>query len=328
MTRQSIAEILKASPAVLAPMAGITDRTYRQLAREQGAVLTYTEMISAKALSYDNKKTREMLDITGEAWPVAVQLFGSEAEIMAEAALKAEAAGAAFVDVNMGCPVPKVVKNHEGSALLENPQLAADIVAAMSKVCHIPISVKIRLGVDATRLIAVDFALRMQEAGASLIAVHGRTRDQYYSGKADWRQIGLVKEALDIPVIGNGDVRLPRDAAAMMAQTDCDAVMIGRAMQGNPWLVGRTIDCLREGNEYVPPTMQERITMALEHSQRLISLKGETKAIPELRKHLAWYLKGLPNTASLKVKLFHAAKLDEVQDLLYDYLNESQPNRS
>ena len=284
--------------------------------------MTYTEMISAKALSYGNVKTQALLDISGEQGPVAVQFFGSEPEIMAEAAAKAEAMGAAFVDVNMGCPVPKVVKNNEGSALLEKPELAARIVAAMTGAVDIPVTVKIRLGLDAGRLIAESFAPRMEAAGASMVAVHARTRDQFYSGKADWDQIRLIKEAVSVPVIGNGDIWAPEDARRMLDETGCDAVMIGRAALGNPWLAGRIIGCLRDGDEGAAPGKQERIAMALEHSRRLAALKGEKKAIPEMRKHLAWYLKGLPRTAPLKEKLFHCRSTKEVEELFSMYLSD------
>ncbi|MEA4891969.1 MAG: tRNA dihydrouridine synthase DusB [Peptococcaceae bacterium] len=314
-----------ANPVILAPMAGITDKTYRSIAKEQGVDLVYTEMISAKALSYKNLKTRELLDIRGETPPVAVQIFGSEPEIMAEAALKAQALGAAMVDVNMGCPVPKVVKNREGSALLEEPELAAAIVSAMAKAVAVPVSVKIRLGMTAKRIVAVDFASRMARAGAAAVAVHGRTRDQYYGGQADWGMIRQVKEALrpfGVPVIGSGDIWQPQDAARMLAETGCDAVMIGRGALGNPWLLGRTVRYLAGTPlaELPEPKAAARVAAALEHSRRLVAVKGEAKGMPEMRKHLAWYLKGLPRTAPLKEKLFHTRTLAEAESLLREYL--------
>lgn len=318
-----IAAILKSNPVALAPMAGITDKTFRELAREQGPVLLYTEMISAKALSYDNVKTQALLDISGEPGPVAVQVFGSEPEVMAAAAKAAAAQGAAFVDVNMGCPVPKVVKNGEGSALLENPGLAARIVEAMAAAVAIPVTVKIRLGMDSGRLVVPDFALRMEAAGAAMIAVHGRTREQYYSGRADWQQIRRIKEAVQVPVIGNGDVWGPKDARRLLEETGCDGVMVGRGALGNPWLPGRIAKFLLTADEGREPGREEKIAMALEHCRRLVVRKGEAKGIPEMRKHLAWYLKGLPRTAPLKEKLFHCRTLAEAEAILRSYPRES-----
>ena len=316
---ETVMDILKASPAVLAPMAGVTDKTFRVLAGEQGAGLAYTEMVSAKALSYSNAKTMALLDVGDDEGPVAAQLFGAEPEIMAEAAVRAGAAGAAFADVNMGCPVPKVVRNNEGSALLEQPELAARIVAAMAKAADIPVTVKIRLGLDGKHIVTPDFAIRMEAAGAAMIAVHARTREQYYSGRADWSQIRLIKEAVSVPVVGNGDVWTPQDARRMLEETGCDAVMTGRAALGNPWLAGRINRYLLFNEDQGAPTGEEKIAMALEHSRRLVALKGESKAVPEMRKHLAWYLKGLPGTAALKGKLFHCRKLEEVEELLIAY---------
>ena len=317
------------NPVVLAPMAGITDKTYRRIARDQGAGLVYTEMVSAKALSYHNVKTQELLDISGEEPPVVVQIFGSQPEIMAAAAVAAQSQGAAMVDVNMGCPVPKVVKNREGSALLEQPRLAEAIVTAMAKAVTVPVSVKIRLGMTPERIVAVEFARRMALAGARVVAVHGRTRDQYYSGRANWEMIARVKEALaplGVPVIGNGDIWQPEDAGRMLAETGCDAVMIGRGALGNPWLLGRTARYLGGTPlaELPEPSAAERITMALEHSRRLVARKGEKKGMPEMRKHLAWYLKGLPRTAALKEQLFHTRTYEQAAELLKGYLEELQ----
>ena len=315
----AMAGLLGGSPVLLAPMAGVTDCTFRGLAREQGAGLMYTEMISAKALSYDNAKTQALMDIDDEHGLTAVQFFGTEAPLMADAAVKAQAKGAAFVDVNMGCPVPKVVGNGEGSALLEKPALAAEIVRAMAEAADIPVTVKIRLGMDASRIVTPDFALRMEEAGAAMIAVHGRTRDQYYSGKADWARIRAIKDAVHVPVVGNGDIRAPEDARRMLEETGCDAVMVGRAAMGNPWLPGRIARYLLHGEQGCEPDRDARIAMALEHCRRLIARKGEKKAMPEMRKHMAWYLKGLPGTAALKDKLFHCTLYTEAESLLTAY---------
>jgi nifR3 family TIM-barrel protein len=323
-----VAHILKHYPVALAPMAGVTDKTFRTLAREQGPVLLYTEMISAKALSYHNAKTLQLLDIGGETWPVAVQLFGSEPAEMAAAAQAAAAQGAAFVDVNMGCPVPKVVKNGEGAALLEKPELAARIVEAMALAVNIPVTVKLRLGMDSSRLPVPDFALRMEAAGAAMLAVHSRTREQYYSGRADWQQLRRIKEAVKVPVVGNGDVRTPQDALRMLGETGCDGVMIGRAALGNPWLAGRIANFLLTGDEGREPGREEKLAMALEHCRRLVERKGEAKAIPEMRKHLAWYLKGLPGMAPVKERLFRCRTLAEAESILLaaPHVKERGPN--
>ncbi len=310
------------NPVVLAPMAGITDKTFRIIAKSFGVGLVFTEMISAKALSYKNIRTESLLDLAGEAHPIAVQLFGSEPEVMAEAAVRAEAAGADIIDINMGCPVPKVVKNREGSALLETPELAASLVSAMALAARVPISVKIRLGMSKNNIIAVSFAQRMEAAGASLVTVHGRTREQYYSGQADWDLIRQVKEAVRIPVIGSGDIWKPADARRMMDQTGCDGVMIGRGALGNPWLLGQTVQLLAGKTPLPDPSPEERIAGAIHHMHQLVMVKGEAKAIPEMRKHLVWYLKGLPQTAPLKRQLMLCQSEAEAEGLLQDYLKE------
>jgi len=311
------------NPVALGPMAGITDKTERNIARSFGANLIYTEMISAKALSYKNIKTEELMDITGEEKDVIVQIFGSEPDIMAEAALKAESKGALAVDINMGCPVPKVVKNHEGSALLENPKLAADIVKAMVKAIKIPVTVKMRIGMSEKNIVAVDFARKMADAGASLIAVHGRTREQYYSGLANWDIIADVKKALtgyDVSVIANGDIRTPEDAINIIDKTNCDGIMIARGALGDPFIFTRINNAL-DGKE-IPdmPTAREKVEMALYHTKKMMEEKPEDKAITEMRKHMAWYLKGLPKTAPLKEKLFHCVDYSMAEEMLLDYV--------
>lgn len=305
---------------VLAPMAGITDKAFRLIAREQGCGLVYTEMISAKALTYKNIKTKALLDLGGEEQPIAVQLFGSEPQVMAEGARIAVGEGAKIIDVNMGCPVPKVVKCGEGSALLENPQLAQEIVQAMAAAVNIPITVKIRIGWEREKIIAVEFAKRMEEAGAKAVAVHGRTKDQYYSGKANWMVIGDVKRALSIPVIGSGDVWKPRDAKKMLEETGCDAVMLGRGVLGNPWLISATVQYLAQGIEILPPSPRDKVRGAIRHLDMVIAEKGEEMGVMEMRKHLAWYLKGLPRTATLKEAIFRARERGPVIILLEEYL--------
>jgi tRNA-dihydrouridine synthase B len=317
-----IGDILIPNRVCLAPMAGVTDKAFRILAREQGCGLIYTEMVSAKALTYQNIRTKNLLDLQGEEQPIAVQLFGSEAETMAQGAQIAVAEGAKLIDINMGCPVPKVVKNGEGSALLEKPELAAAIVRAMVEAVSVPITVKIRTGWNCDHIIAANFALEMERAGASAVAVHGRTREQCYAGTADWSVIRQVKAAVSIPVIGNGDLWHPQDAQRMLEETGCDAVMLGRGVLGNPWLISRVICFLEEGRELPPPTPLEKIRGALKHLELAIKLKGEDAGIREMRKHLAWYLKGLKHTASLKEVIFRTKKKTEVVKLLEDYVEE------
>ncbi|QNB47407.1 tRNA dihydrouridine synthase DusB [Thermanaerosceptrum fracticalcis] len=317
-----IGDVTIPNQVVLAPMAGVTDKAFRMIARKHGCGLVYTEMVSAKALTYKNIKTKALLDIEGEEQPISVQLFGSEPHIMAEAARIAVQEGAKIIDVNMGCPVPKVVKNGEGSALLENPQLAQAIVQAMVSAVDVPITVKMRIGWDRNHIVASEFAKKMEEAGASAVAVHGRTRDQYYSGKADWDIIKEVKANLSIPVIGNGDVWSPEDAKNMLEKTGCDAVMIGRGIMGNPWLISRTLQYLKGEKVLAPPTIREKIRGAIEHLDLTISFKGEDIGVREIRKHLAWYLKGLSHTAPLKDAIFKATKRSQVVGLLEEYLEK------
>lgn len=303
----------------LAPMAGITDKAFRMIAKEHGCGLVYTEMISAKALTYNNQKTKAILDIEGETRPISVQLFGSEPEVMAEGARIAVKEGAELIDVNMGCPVPKVVKCGEGSALLENPEKAEEIIRSMVNAVNVPITVKIRLGWNRQNIVALDYARRMEAAGASAVAVHGRTRDMFYTGKADWPAIREVKEALKVPVIGNGDVWTAQDAQRLLNETGCDSVMVGRGAMGNPWLISQVVSCLK-GEEILFPTPRERILGALRHLDLMINYKGEAVGVKEMRTHLAWYLKGLPYTAPLKQAIFHAKTQHEVICLLDNYL--------
>ena len=311
-----IQEVLQKNPVVAAPMAGISDRPSRLIAREYGCGLVYTEMISAKALTYQNKKTYLLMNMEGEQQPVSMQIFGSEPAVMAEGARIMQDYGAQIIDINMGCPVPKVVNNGEGSSLMRNPELAAEIVSAMVKAATVPVTVKIRKGWDDTSVNAVEYARAMEAAGASAIAVHGRTRMQYYSGKADWEIIRQVKAAVAVPVIGNGDIFAPEDGKAMLEQTGCDGIMLGRGALGRPWLYRQTLDYLRTGQYAPEPDLAQRKQVILHHAQLICAEKGEYVAMKELRKHIAWYYKGLPNAARMRDLINTVSTMEELEALL------------
>ena len=311
-----IQEVLQKNPVVAAPMAGISDRPSRLIAREYGCGLVYTEMISAKALTYQNKKTYLLMNMEGEQQPVSMQIFGSEPAVMAEGARIMQDYGAQIIDINMGCPVPKVVNNGEGSSLMRNPELAAEIVSAMVKAATVPVTVKIRKGWDDTSVNAVEYARAMEAAGASAIAVHGRTRMQYYSGKADWEIIRQVKAAVAVPVIGNGDIFAPEDGKAMLEQTGCDGIMLGRGALGRPWLYRQTLDYLHTGQYAPEPDLAQRKQVILHHAQLICAEKGEYVAMKELRKHIAWYYKGLPNAAHMRDLINTVSTMEELEALL------------
>lgn len=298
-----IGDVQIENPVVAAPMAGVTDRAFRILAREHGCGLVYTEMISDQALIYGNPKTNILLDCRGEQGPTCMQIFGSSVDYMARAAEIVAGRGARIIDINMGCPTPKIVKNGEGAALMRNPALAAAIVAAVVERVHCPVTVKIRKGWDEHSVNAVDFARQMVRAGAAAVAVHGRLRSQFYSGEADWDIIRRVREAVDVPVIGNGDVCCPEDAARMLEQTGCQAVMIGRAAMGNPWLFSRTVHYLATGELLPGPTPEMRRDTAVRHYNLLAETKGEHIANREMRKHLAWYTRGLRGATRLRARI-------------------------
>ena len=303
-------------PLTLAPMAGVTDLPFRLLCKEQGAGLVCTEMVSAKAILYKNRNTRTLMAIDERERPAALQLFGCEPDIMARAARQIEERNFDILDVNMGCPVPKVVNNGEGSALMKNPRLAGEIVAALVRAVKKPVTVKIRKGFDEEHVNAVEMAKILEDAGAAAIAVHGRTREQFYSGRADWDIIRQVKEAVSVPVIGNGDVDSPRKAAAMFRETGCDGVMIARGAQGNPWIFSRILRYLEDGTLLPPPTRQERKAMIFRHADMLIAAKGEYTGIREMRKHVAWYTAGLPHSARLRGEINRAESLEELREIL------------
>lgn len=304
------------NPYILAPMAGVTDLPFRLLCKEQGAGLLCMEMISAKALIYGNRNTKQLLEIHPEEYPVSLQLFGSDPEIMSEAAKRIEDRPFQILDINMGCPVPKVVKNGEGSALMNNPGLVRRIVEKVSRAIQKPVTVKIRKGFDDQHVNAVEIARIAEDAGASAVAVHGRTREQYYSGRADWDIIRQVKEAVSIPVIGNGDVVSGASALAMMEETGCDGVMIGRGAQGNPWIFSDLLEYECTGKLRPRPGADEIREMMLRHARLQIRYKGDYLGIREMRKHVSWYTKGLPGSARLREAINQVESYEELEQLL------------
>ena len=301
---------------VLAPMAGVTDLPFRLLCKEMGCGLLYTEMVSAKAIMYNNKNTEALLKVTPQENPIAVQLFGSEPAVMSEIAKRIEERPFDIIDVNMGCPVPKIVNNGEGSALLKNPKLVGEIVEAMAKAVKKPVTVKIRAGFDETSINAPQIAHVIQESGGAAVAVHARTRQQYYSGHADWDVISRVKEAVSIPVIGNGDILCGEDAVKMFEQTKCDAVMIGRGAQGNPWIFKQINDYMTNGTEFTKPSANEVCDMIMRHAVMLIEAKGEYTGIREMRKHFAWYTAGMKHAAVLRNEVNHVEHIEQLEELV------------
>ena len=318
----SIGNVTLENNLILAPMAGVTDLPFRLLCKEQGAGLLCTEMVSAKAIHFKNKNTESLMRILPEERPVSLQLFGSDADLMAEIAAQIEERPFDILDINMGCPVPKVVNNQEGSALMKNPKLVGEIVSKVSKAIKKPLTVKIRKGFTEKSVNAVEIAKIVEDAGASAIAVHGRTREQYYAGKADWDIIKALKEEIKtIPVIGNGDIFTPEDAKKMLEYTGCDAVMIGRGSQGNPFIFKRTVEYLENGVLLPEPTWEDRLDIAEKHMDMLADYKGEVIGIREMRKHLGWYIKGLPHSAEMRVKINATSGRENMRDVL-NYMRE------
>lgn len=319
-----IGNVVLDNPLILAPMAGVTDLPFRLLCREQGAGLVCMEMISAKAIYYNNRNTRELMEIHPQEQPVSLQLFGSDPQIISEMARRIEERPFAILDLNMGCPVPKVVNNGEGSALMKNPRLAGEIIEKTVKAIQKPVTVKIRKGFNDNMVNAVEMARIAQESGAAAVAVHGRTREQYYSGKADWEIIARVKQALSIPVIGNGDVTDGPGARAMLEQTGCDGVMVGRAVRGNPWIFREILACL-EGGEALPrPCAREMKEMVLRHARMLLELKGEYTAVREMRKHIAWYTAGWRGSASFRRRINELDSFGALSDAVEEIFGEGR----
>lgn len=304
----------------LAPMAGVTDMPFRVLCKEQGCGLVYTEMVSAKGMHYEDEKSTKLTLLDENEKPGAVQIFGSEPDIMAGVTEKLNASDASIIDINMGCPAPKITKNGEGSALMKRPEQVERIIRAVVKASIKPVTVKIRKGWDESSINAVEIAKIAEASGASAVTVHGRTREQYYSGKADWNIIREVKEAISIPVIGNGDVVGPREAKRLFEETGCDAIMIGRGAQGNSWIFKAVIKYLEEGVFVNEPTAQEKISTIIRHMNMLIEHKGERTGILEMRSHIAWYIKGMRDAAHTKQKIFKMTDKDEIISLLQYFL--------
>ena len=312
MTKLTIGNVTLEKNVILAPMAGVTDLPFRLLCREMGAGLVCMEMVSAKAIYYNNKNTEELLTIHPGEMPASLQLFGSDPEIVADMAARIEERPFSVLDFNMGCPVPKVVNNGEGSALMKNPKLAEELLTKLVKAVKKPVTVKIRKGFDENSVNAVEIAKIAESCGVAAIAVHGRTRAQYYSGKADWEIIRRVKQAVKIPVIGNGDVDSPQAAKALLETTGCDGVMIGRAAQGNPWIFRETVRFLEDGVLMPKPDREEKKKVILRHAALQVETKGEYTAVREMRKHLAWYTVGMPHSAHFRGMINSMETMEEL----------------
>ena len=316
MSQLKIGNVSLENPYILAPMAGVTDLPFRLLCKEQGAGLLCMEMVSAKAIQYQNRNTQALLEIHPEETPVSLQLFGSDPDVISEVAKSIEERPFDILDINMGCPVQKIVRNGEGSALMQNPKLVYEIVSKTVKAIQKPVTVKIRKGFDDAHVNAVEIAKIIEDAGAAAVAVHGRTREQFYSGQADWDIIRQVKEAVSIPVIGNGDVTSGEKAIQMREMTGCDGIMIGRGSQGNPWIFSELLAYDRTKIRPNRPTNEELIAMMLRHAQLQLQYKGDYIGIREMRKHVAWYTTGLNNSAKLRGKINEVESYEELEALL------------
>lgn len=309
---------------ILAPMAGVTDLPFRVLCKEQGAGLICMEMVSAKGIFYHNKNTETLLAIDEREHPVSLQLFGSDPDIISQMAVRIEERPFDILDINMGCPVPKVVNNGDGSALMKNPLLAGQIIEKTVKAIKKPVTVKIRKGFDEAHINAVEMAHIAEESGAAAVAVHGRTREQYYSGCADWDIIRKVKEAVRIPVIGNGDIFTPQDAKRMQDTTGCDGLMIARGAQGNPWIFPQINHYFQTGEELPKPTVREMADMLLRHTDMQIALKGEQAGMREMRKHAAWYTGGYKHAAKLRSKINEVETYEDLKELLEAFVSYNE----
>jgi len=316
ITKLKIGDVTLPNNLILAPMAGVTDLPFRLLCKEQGAGLLCMEMISAKAILYKNKNTQSLLAIDEREKPVSLQLFGSDPDIMAQIAKEIEDRPYDILDINMGCPVPKIVNNGEGSALMKNPKLVGEIIEKVVKATKKPVTVKFRKGFDDDHINAVEIAKIAESSGAAAVAVHGRTREQYYSGKADWDIIRQVKEAVSIPVIGNGDLLTAEDVIAMKEQTNCDGFMIARGAQGNPWIFKQIVHYFETGEHLAKPSLEEVADMILRHGKMMIDFKGEYTGVREMRKHAAWYTAGYHNSSKLRVKFNAVESYEDMQELL------------
>ena len=313
-----IGSVILENNVIAAPMAGVTDLPFRLLLKEQGAGLVCSEMVSAKAIYYNNKNTEPLMMVDEKERPFSLQLFGSDPELMAEMVRKIEDRPFDIIDINMGCPVPKVVNNGEGSALMKQPLLAGKIIEAMAKATEKPVTVKIRKGFDDEHVNAVEMAHIAQESGAAAVAVHGRTREQYYHGKADWDIIRQVKEAVNIPVIGNGDINSSEAAKEIQKQTGCDGIMVARGLQGNPWLIGQILYGTPK------PSIEEVVEMILRHARMQVEFSGEYLGIRQMRKHVAWYTTGYPGSSKLRGMVNQVESMEELEQLLETYIHHGK----